>query len=103
LGAEELAGFLGELPHWSVVPPPSGGSATVAQVERDFPFLDFVSGLRFLNRAAEIAEEENHHPELTLSWGHVVVRIWTHTAKGVTEADVILAAKYERLFERDFS
>jgi 4a-hydroxytetrahydrobiopterin dehydratase len=99
LSAGELALFLPELPGWSFVSAQAGDAASVERIERDFKFASYAAALRFVNQAAEIAEQEDHHPELTLSWGHVLVRLWTHTARGVTEADVILAAKYQRVIE----
>lgn len=66
-----------------------------------FQFHDFMSGLDFVTRAAEIAEAEGHHPDLTLSWGKVTANIWTHKIDGVVEADFILAAKLDVIYEAD--
>ena len=44
-----------------------------------------------------MAEEQNHHPDLFLAWGRVVVRIWTHKIDGLTESDFVFAAKAETL------
>ena len=66
-------------------------------LEREFEFPDFQTGLDFVNAAAAVAEAEGHHPELTLSWGNVRARIWTHAAGGLTENDFILAAKIAQL------
>lgn len=66
-------------------------------LERRFTFDDFASALEFTNRAGAIAEEEGHHPEICLTWGKAVVKIWTHKIDGLTESDFILAAKFDRL------
>jgi len=65
-----------------------------------FPFPDFASGLEFVNRIGALAEEQGHHPDITLAWGQVEVKIWTHKIDGLTESDFILAAKIDDLRER---
>jgi 4a-hydroxytetrahydrobiopterin dehydratase len=55
----------------------------------------FVPGVQFIDRIAEIAEAEGHHPDLHLSYGSLVVELWTHTAGGLTQNDFILAAKID--------
>jgi 4a-hydroxytetrahydrobiopterin dehydratase len=68
-----------------------------AQLVREFRFPDFVSALEFVNLVGDLAEAENHHPNIELSWGRVRVTIWTHKISGLTESDFILAAKIDRL------
>jgi 4a-hydroxytetrahydrobiopterin dehydratase len=67
-------------------------------LERTFTFRTFREALDFTNAVGEIAEEEAHHPEITLSWGKVSIRIWTHKIDGLTENDFFLAAKAGRAF-----
>lgn len=67
-------------------------------LERSYRFKDFAAALRFVNQVGELAEQQNHHPDLHLAWGRVGVEIWTHAIDGLLEADFILAAKCERLF-----
>jgi len=62
-------------------------------LSRTLHFPDFVSALAFVNALGAIAEEEGHHPDILLSWGKVLVDIWTHKIDGLTESDFILAAK----------
>lgn len=66
-------------------------------LRKTFEFEDFVTALDFVNRVGALAEEEGHHPDLHLSWGRVVVEIWTHKIDGLTESDFVLAAKIDRL------
>ena len=66
-------------------------------LERRFDFKNFSEAIDFTNRAGVLAEEEDHHPDVHLSWGRVVLEIWTHTIDGLTESDFILAAKIDRL------
>ena len=50
----------------------------------------------FATRVALLAEREFHHPELTVTWGKVLVTLWTHTVKGLSRNDFIIAAKIDR-------
>lgn len=63
---------------------------------KTFQFKDFVTGLAYVNRVGAIAEEEGHHPDIYLAWGHVRLDIWTHKVDGLTESDFIFAAKADR-------
>lgn len=69
------------------------------RLEGDLVFPDFAEGLEFVNIVGAIAEAQDHHPELHLSWGRVRVILWTHSAGGLTEADFVLAARIDRAFE----
>jgi 4a-hydroxytetrahydrobiopterin dehydratase len=62
-------------------------------LERTFELPDFVAALAFVNRVGELAESENHHPDISISYNRVTLRWWTHTAGGVTDRDRELAAK----------
>jgi 4a-hydroxytetrahydrobiopterin dehydratase len=62
-------------------------------LEKTYIFKDFREALDFTISIGELAEEQNHHPEITLSWGKVVLRIWTHKINGLTESDFVFAAK----------
>jgi 4a-hydroxytetrahydrobiopterin dehydratase len=66
-------------------------------LEREFGFADFLQALAFVNRVGEIAEQEKHHPDMSLSWGRVAITIWTHAIDGLSENDFILAAKIDQL------
>jgi 4a-hydroxytetrahydrobiopterin dehydratase len=66
-------------------------------IAKIFKFPDFRQALAFVNRVGELAEQQGHHPDLTLAWGKVGVTIWTHKIDGLTESDFILAAKIDQL------
>ena len=57
-----------------------------------FRFPNFAKALEFVNRAGAIAEAQNHHPDLLLSWGKVEITTFTHTVNGLTEKDFTLAS-----------
>ena len=64
---------------------------------KQYAFPDFMGPIKFANKVAEIAEQEGHHPDLTIAWGRCTLDIWTHKINGLTESDFILAAKIEAL------
>lgn len=68
-----------------------------SRISRTLTFADFAGALDFVNAVGRIAESENHHPDLQLSWGRVRVDLTTHDAGGLTENDFILAAKIDQL------
>jgi len=62
-------------------------------LEREYSFKDFKDALDFTNRVGAVAEEQGHHPDISLGWGKVKLDLWTHNVGGLTENDFILAAK----------
>ena len=92
LKGEELLRLSAQLPDWKVI--------EEHHLEKSFLFPDFRSALEFVNRVGEVAEEQGHHPDLTLSWGKVDAKIYTHKIAGLTESDFILAAKIDRLYSK---
>lgn len=67
------------------------------KIKRRFNFKDFREAMDFVNRLAEIAEAEGHHPDLHIYYNKVTVVLTTHAIKGLSENDFILAAKAENL------
>jgi 4a-hydroxytetrahydrobiopterin dehydratase len=66
-------------------------------LEREFKFPNFRQALQFTNRVGELAEAQNHHPDIYLAWGKVKLTLWTHKIDGLTESDFIFAAKVDQL------
>jgi 4a-hydroxytetrahydrobiopterin dehydratase len=89
LHGAELDRLAAQVPDWQVV--------QEHHLEKTFRFPDFISALAFVNRVGAVAEEEGHHPDLALSWGRVQMTTYTHSIKGLSESDFILAAKTDRL------
>jgi 4a-hydroxytetrahydrobiopterin dehydratase len=65
-------------------------------LEKEFEFKDFQQALAFTNQVGALAEEQGHHPDISLGWGKVRVTLWTHSVDGLSENDFILAAKIQR-------
>ena len=72
---------------------PEGWSEVDDALERTFTFDDFRGALAFVNRVGEVAEAENHHPDIAIHYNRVTLRWWTHTAGGITDRDRELAGK----------
>ncbi|PIR82765.1 4a-hydroxytetrahydrobiopterin dehydratase [Candidatus Kaiserbacteria bacterium CG10_big_fil_rev_8_21_14_0_10_59_10] len=83
--AEEL---LKKLDGWAL-------SADAKKITKEYRFKDFAEALAFANRVGAIAEEEGHHPDLSISWGKVGIELSTHAIGGLSENDFILAAKID--------
>lgn len=66
---------------------------------KSYVFPDYKSTLGFVNGAAEIAEQQGHHPVISFTWGRADVTIWTHKIDGLTESDFVLAAKLDKGLE----
>ena len=72
---------------------------SAGHLQRQYGFGNFVEAMAFANRVTEIAEAENHHPDLHIAWARCVVEIWTHKIQGLTESDFYFAAKADRAYE----
>ena len=70
-------------------------------LEKLYEFENFRQALDFTTRVGELAEEQNHHPDLYLSWGKVMIMIWTHKIDGLSESDFIFAAKADQRLATD--
>ncbi len=73
--------------------------------EKGIPYIErvkhahsFMEGIDFVHQVAELAEENNHHPDIFIQYKRISVRYWTHTASGVTLADTQMAKKVDALF-----
>lgn len=92
--AEEIAGFMPQIPEWQVITVDG-----VQRLTRTFIWRNFAEALAFSNRVGTLAEAEGHHPLLITEWGKVTVQWWTHKIKGLHRNDLIMAAKTDALLE----
>ena len=91
LAGDEVNRLLGELePGWEAT---EGGR----RLRREWRFPDFRGALVQANRIGDLADAVDHHPDLHIAWGRLVLEIWTHTIGGLSEADFVFAAKVDRL------
>jgi 4a-hydroxytetrahydrobiopterin dehydratase len=69
------------------------------EIVRVYEFDSYLDGLGFLSGAGGVAEEAWHHPEMTITWGEVEVRLTTHDAGGITEKDIDLAERLDSIYD----
>ena len=84
----------GHTPHVAAV---EGWNEVDNALERTFTLGDFVEALAFVNRVGELAEAEDHHPDIRIDYKNVTLRWWTHTAGGITDRDRELASRSAEL------
>jgi 4a-hydroxytetrahydrobiopterin dehydratase len=88
LSDEQIEGRLREREGWE-----RRGDAIVKEVRT----ADFVGSVELLNRITPVAEELNHHPDLSISWNRVTLSLSTHSQGGITDSDFELAARIDEL------
>ncbi len=94
LTAEAARRLAEKVPGWRL-------EESATRLARRFEFKDFVEAIKFVNRVADVAEREAHHPDIAVHWNKVDLTLWTHKIGGLHENDFILAAKVNRLLEED--
>ena len=67
------------------------------KITREFFFVSYRHTMDFVNKVANLAESEGHHPVVHIYFGRAVVELWTHSINGLSENDFILASKIEKL------
>jgi 4a-hydroxytetrahydrobiopterin dehydratase len=90
LSDEAVAERMSRIPLWQR----AGGA-----IRRSFEFPGFPAAIAFVNRAAEVAESLDHHPDILVEYRRVTLTSWSHDAGGLTERDFRLAARIDALLE----
>lgn len=67
------------------------------KIRKVYRFKDFKESMRFVNKVADLAEEEGHHPDILVSWNKVTLTLTTHAIGGLSRNDFILAAKIDKI------
>ena len=89
----EIQELAPQVPDWKVIE-----RDQIKRLERVYKFPDFKKALEFTMKVGELAEEEDHHPIMTVQWGKVTVTWWTHIIKGLHRNDFIMAAKSDQIY-----
>jgi len=89
LNKKGVAIFSKDLKNWSI--------KNNKKIVRVFKFKDFKESMAFVNKVAEIAKTEGHHPDIYISYDIVTIELTTHKVKGLTENDFIIAAKVDKV------
>ncbi len=88
LDNKKVQEFLKEVPTWQIKD---------GHLYKHFEFKNFLETMRFINKVAEIAEHEGHHPDFSVHYRKVDFELWTHAMNGLSENDFILAAKIDKI------
>ena len=88
LSSEEIQMKLPELNEWQL-------NDNKEMIFKKFNFKNFKKALYFTNLVGELAEEEGHHPDISLGWGYSLIMLHTHSIKGLSINDFIMAAKID--------
>lgn len=88
---DEAEKLITDIPSWELVhdDPP--------KLVRKFVFADFREALAFVNKVGEVAEAENHHPDILIVYKRVTLTLFTHEVGGLSMNDFVLAAKINKL------
>jgi 4a-hydroxytetrahydrobiopterin dehydratase len=67
-------------------------------IEKNYKFSNFRQAIEFINKVADVADAENHHPNILLwNWNNVKLTITTHAIKGLSEKDFALATRVDQI------
>ena len=92
LTEQEISEFLPQIPSW-IVHEEEGINRLICS----FAFPNYEHSVNFTKLVAKLAEEEDHHPDISFGWGYAEIKITTHAIKGLSENDFILAAKIDKI------
>ena len=95
LSVEEISNNLAKLSDWNLED--SGKS-----IDRNFKFENFKQVIEFVNRVADLAEQEGHHPNMRIyGYNNLEIKLTTHTVGGLTEKDFKVAEEIDLLNSND--
>ncbi|MBN2512597.1 MAG: 4a-hydroxytetrahydrobiopterin dehydratase [Sedimentisphaerales bacterium] len=75
----------------------NGWAVENGRLHKTYRFKNFAQALAFTNKVGALAEQQQHHPDIFLSWGKVIIELYTHKIQGLHENDFILAAKLDTI------
>ena len=90
LGDDELKKYSLELKYWKF-------DSSKTKLIANFTFNNFRQAMKLSQSVGDIAEQQNHHPDIQLGWGYCSLSLWTYSVKALTLNDFILAKKIEKL------
>ena len=90
LTAKDIKDWLKKLPEWD---------HDKKHIERTFEFDDFAQAIEFVNGVAEIADDDDHHPDIDIRYNKVRLALSTHSEGGVTDLDFEVAEQSDTLVE----
>jgi len=88
---DEASLLIKEIEGWDLI------NDGIKKLKKEFSFSNYSDSVDFSNKVADMAEQEDHHPQIILEWGKVTVIWWSHKIKGLHKNDFICAAKTNNL------
>jgi 4a-hydroxytetrahydrobiopterin dehydratase len=89
LSQTEIQGKLRAVPGWELIKNKA--------IQKKFTFANFKDALTFVNKVGELAEQSNHHPDITINYNKVTLSVTTHDSGGLTSKDFDLAGHVEKI------
>jgi 4a-hydroxytetrahydrobiopterin dehydratase len=89
LSQTEIQGKLRAIPGWELIKNKA--------IQKKFTFANFKDALTFVNKVGELAEQSNHHPDITINYNKVTLSVTTHDSGGLTSKDFDLAGHVEKI------
>ena len=90
LNKDECITLLKSLDDWNM-----NGEAN--RLSKSFSFKDFNQAMELAVKIGKMADEQWHHPELKVGFGHLDIEVWTHKINGLVESDFIFCAKVDEI------
>ena len=100
LSHDEIQSFMNQVPGWSLSEEQSANLQKFglgAKISKEYKLKDFVEAMKFVNKVAQLAESEGHHPDIKINYNKVLLELSTHAIGGLSENDFIVAAKVDTL------
>lgn len=94
LSLDEIQKKLSEVNEWKL-------NDNKEMIFKKFKYKNFKKALHYTNLVGELAEEEGHHPDISLGWGYCLIMIHTHAINGLSINDFILASKIDQIIEQN--
>jgi 4a-hydroxytetrahydrobiopterin dehydratase len=88
---DEASLLIKEIEGWDVI------DDGIKKLKKEFNFLNYSDSVDFSNKVADMADQEDHHPQIILEWGKVAVIWWSHKINGLHKNDFICAAKTNKI------
>ena len=90
LGKVDAENLIGQVDNWKLSPDSTA-------LSKKYTFKNFIEAVEFVNKIADIAEAEGHHPDIHILYNKVELHLTTHAIGGLSKNDFILAAKIDNI------
>jgi 4a-hydroxytetrahydrobiopterin dehydratase len=91
----EIQARMKSIPQWTC-------DLSHASISNTWQFETYKTAIAMLVKVSELAEIQNHHPEITSAYTRIQIKLWTHDAKGLTNKDFELAEAIDKLVAQEF-